>query len=348
MSFRGPFGADPGDPLAGFRSELANVRNEFATQFNRLAGAQRQVGGQSEQTARRLAEMEQVLAQTQATRNGGGSAPGVVRIEDIPGRRVPFDMLIDIPIGANTTSVQQGSVTISQEGPFVAVRRFATFMSALEFQVTDEQAGTVARFAGRSFGRFRPIHSAWDIFDAHNQAETATAGFITALAFAGGGGIAVPGAIPAFASSASGFRTMEFDGRILVVNAGSSYPRQNQPQGVPSSFWSTQINSPFDLGALDFFERGEVLTVQVSPTHVNNPPFGNVNGPNLFGAPSGWPFLEGQYDTHEGITVPVPPGVLASSEDPFATIPADPISRLPDGILTIGWHGYRIIQPVSP
>lgn len=348
MSFRGPFGADPGDSLAAFRNEIAQVRNEFATQFNRLAGAQRQVGGQSEQTARRLAEMEQVLAQTQATRNGGGSAPGVVRIEDIPGRRVPFDMLIDIPIGANTTSVQQGSVTISQEGPFVAVRRFATFMSALEFQVTDEQAGTVARFAGRSFGRFRPIHSAWDIFDAHNQSELASA--LVVIGGGGGGGLGAgfPSGLPAFSSSASGFRTMEFDGRILVVNAGSSYPRQNQPQGIPSSFWSTQINSPFDLGALDFFERGEVLTIQVSPTHVNNPPFGNVNGANMFAPPSGWPFLEGQYDTHEGIMVP-PPGPFTNAPNTApVTLAADPISRLPDGILTIGWHGYRIIQPVSP
>jgi hypothetical protein len=26
----------------------------------------------------------------------------------------------------------------------------------------------------------------------------------------------------------------------------------------------------------------------------------------------------------------------------------DAVQRLPDGILTIGWEGYRIIQPVGP
>jgi len=54
---------------------------------------------------------------------------GVVRIEDIPGRRVPFVLLMDIPIGNNTTSIREQSVTISQEGPFVAVKRMATFQS---------------------------------------------------------------------------------------------------------------------------------------------------------------------------------------------------------------------------
>ena len=81
-------------------------------------------------------------------------------------------------------------------------------------------------------------------------------------------------------SATSGFRTMEFDGRILVEDAGSGRPRQNI--SVPSSLWTTQINSPQDLGALDFFERGSVVTFKVQPNHVNNPPAGNVQGDAIF------------------------------------------------------------------
>ncbi len=42
-------------------------------------------------------------------------------------------------------------------------------------------------------------------------------------------------------SSASGGRSMSFDGRILMYNAGSSYPRMNQP--VPTSVWTRQLNN---------------------------------------------------------------------------------------------------------
>lgn len=135
---------------------------------------------------------------------------------------------------------------------------------------------------------------------------------------------------------------MEFDGRIEVINAGSSYPRQNI--SVPSSMWSPQINAPQELGALDFFERGEIITVKVQPTHVNNPPAGNADGLNIFGI-TGWPFLAGQYDPHEGI---VTPSGFAFIDGSMIRIGTDPITRLPDGILTIGWEGYRIIQPVGP
>jgi hypothetical protein len=310
--------------------------------------------GRADETASRIDQLVRVIEALKGQRSGAGTAPGVVRVEDIPGRRVPFTLLMDIPIPSNTTTTQQQSVTISQEGPFVAVRRMATFMSALEYRVelpleSDFQKifnGGQARFCGRSFGRYRPIHSAWDIMDA--QQDPAGAGVNVAalvISFLSGGTIPYTFAgFPSFPASASSFRTMEFDGRLAVINAGSSYPRQNI--SVPSSMWTTEINSPFDLGALDFFERGETLTVFVTPNHVNNPPAGNVTGEFIFtsGSNPQWPFVDSQYDPHEGIATPSP---LTFGVDP-PIITADPVTRLPDGLMTVGWEGYRIIQPVAP
>lgn len=312
---------------------VQQIRQEFDSKLNQMAGGLRRMT--SEQMAKadkKLDDLAAIARAIEAERTG----TGIVRIEDIPGRRVPFDLLVDIPIGNNTTSQREASVTISQEGPFVAVKRFATFQSALEFQVTSPQ-GQIARFAGRSFGRYRPIHSAWDTNDAIAPAASVLTQVVPFTAGA-------LHAFPELPGSMSGFRTMEFDGRVIVENAGSSYPRQNI--SVPSSFWTTQINSPQDLGALDFFERGEVITFRVQPNHVNNPPAGNVDGSCIFDVPNSWPFLQGQFDRHEGICTPD----AFTVNDDGVTIPivVDPIQRLPDGILTIGFLGYRIQQPVGP
>jgi len=346
-------GGPPGgyDPLASFRNEIGRMQAEFDRRHNEIAGHLRNRDKVLQNAGQKLSEIAGAVEALKATRAGADETPGIVRIENIPGRRVPFTLLVDIPIGANTTSTQQGSITISQEGPFVAVKRMATFQSALEFQVAAEN-GQLSRFSGRSFGRFRPIHSAWDLNDSQNNA-TVDVGILFALIAGGGGGgaVGIPGMVPAWTSSMSQFRTMEFDGRIIMINAGSSYPRQNI--AVPTTFWTDEINSPSDLGCLDFFERGEVLTLQVSPTHVNNPPAGNADGPNFWptlgvigsgGGVGGWPFLQGQYDPHEGIVTPQP----LTFGQPTTAIETDPITRLPDGIITLGWEGYRIIQPVAP
>jgi hypothetical protein len=249
----------------------------------------------------------------------GGENPDIQRIENIPGRRVPFDYLVDIPIGPNITSVQQGTITISQEGPFVAVARYATFLSQYQFERTDD-TGAKTTFSGRSFGRYRPIHSAWDLNDGQIVSETTQV-----VPFPGTGAPHVSSP-----SNSSPFRSMEGDYRIQFLNAGSSYPRSNIE--VPSPFWTKAINEPFDLGALDFFERGEVMTFKVLPTHANNASYGNVFG---FGAPnSDYPYVESQWDSVEGISDPND----ANTEE-------DPIVRAPQGVLTIGFHGYRIIQP---
>jgi len=333
----------------GFAQAVQQLRAEI----NRNAGGLRKYT--DEQMAKmvgRLDELSRVTSAMSAIRSGATKDPGVRLIEDIPGRRVPYVMLVDIPLGADTTSIREGSVTISQEGPFVAVRRMATFQSAYEFQVTDPVSSQVARFAGRSFGRYRPIHSVCDTNDSqYNAWSDASRWYLAALTnpdAVPGPAAELPSAALSLPSNMSSFRTMEFDGRISVINAGSSYPRQNI--SVPSSFWASECNSPVTLGALDFFERGEVLTVRVQPNHVSNPPAGNVDGDCIFpnAAAPGWPFVEGQYDSHEGICTP-DASTLATIR-PFepALIANDPVARLPDGILTIAWEGYRIIQPVGP
>jgi hypothetical protein len=264
-----------------------------------------------------LQELAQAVGKVQVY---GGQNPDIQRIENIPGRRVPFDYLVDIPIGPNITSVQSGTITISQEGPFVAVARYATFLSQYQFEQTNTETNARTVFSGRSFGRYRPIHSAWDLNDGQIVSEVSQV-----VAFPGTGAPHMTSP-----SNASPFRSMEGDYRIKFENAGSSYPRSNIE--VPSPFWTKQINSPFNLGALDFFERGEVLTFKVLPTHANNAAFGNVFG---FGAANPlYPFVQSQWDGVEGIV---------DTEE--ADVEVDPIVRAPQGILTIGFHGYRIIQP---
>jgi len=249
--------------------------------------------------------------------------PLVKYIDEIPGRRIPFDFQVNIAIGANTTTAQPGTDTVSQDGPFVATARLVTFQSALTFQRTDPETQNRVNFQGRSFGRFRPTSSVWDLNDAQ-------AGVFSPVA-----GVAFPGTgAPIFASASNhaSFRSMEFDGVFEFFNKGSAYPRQRQQ--VPSPFYSTQLNSPFPLAAFDFFERGETLEWRVTPTHVNNPTSGNVSA--FAGAIT--PTLQSQYDVHEGIADPL-----------LAPEPAeDVITRVPDGIITIGFHGFRIIQPPGP
>jgi len=335
----------------GIQQAVAALRDEQGREINRLAGGLRkQIRDELDKADRRLEHLAQIAEALRTTRSGG-EEPGVVRIEDIPGRRIPFTLLVDIFIGADTTSVREQSVTISQEGPFVAVKRMATFQSAFEFQATNEVTGQTARLAGRSFGRYRPIHSAADVVDSqHAQKSDTTAWFLAASVGPPAAGTVLPTGTLAQPSNMSSFRTMEFDGRVEIVNAGSSFPRQNI--SVPTSMWTPHINSPFELAALDFFERGEVLSIRVQPTHVNNPPAGNVDGECVFPAAAtlgflGYPFVSGQYDSHEGVCTPngvVQGAGVANNWEPSTT---DPVARIPDGVLTIGWEGYRIIQPAG-
>lgn len=290
-----------------------------ANQASQVSQQALQISQANQELMQTIQQMNQVIKQLKGDRSGMGD-PKVQYIEEIPGRRVPFDYLVDIIIGPNVTATQQGTITISQDGPFVAVSRYATFISQYAFQRTDPETGTTSQFSGRSFGRYRPIHSAWDMNDGQPPSEV-----VKAVAFPGTGAPYV-----ASVSNASPFRSMESDFRIKFENEGSGWPRQNLE--VPSTFWTKDISSPFELGALDFFERGEVMVFKVLPQHANNAAFGNISG---FGAPNpNMPFIASQWDRVEGI----------NDQNDAAADTTDPITRAPQGILTIGFHGFRIIQ----
>lgn len=323
---------DPNNVNAMLQAGMGQLKQDYDAKLNNLAAAMRQHASQQQKlVSEQLANIAKIAGMVQmgSARNQGQA--GIVRIEDLPGRRVPYDLLVDIPIGYNSTAIHQGSVTISQVGPFVAVRRVMAFQSAYQFQVTTD--GETALFAGRSFGRYRPTSSVADYQDANGS----NGSFNVTVPYASGDLIG----IPETPSVMSGGRSMVFDGRIVMENAGSSYPRQNI--SVPSVFWSEGIASPVDIAALDFFERGEVITFNIQPNHVNNPAAGNVDGSLLYG--SGAPFLNGQFDRHEGIGTP---DLFTFPGGDFTPLATDVVSRLPNGILTIGYMGYQIQQPVGP
>lgn len=264
-----------------------------------------------------------LLKQTSVNRPIGGGPPNIQYIENIPGRRVPFDFLATINIPADFNSIVQSTIQVSQEGPFVATSRYAIFLSQFQFQRTDPLNNTKAQFFGRSYGRYRPIHSANDIMDGMDRSQVEQQ-----QPFPGTGAPSIMSV-----SNGSPFRSMETDFTVKFLNAGSSFPRSNEP--VPSAFWTKQINESFELGALDVFERGEQLQFNVQPLHVNNPSYGNIQS-FASGNPS-YPFLASGYDYIEGVSDAV-------NGDANTT---DPIVRLPNGILIIGFHGYRIVQPAG-
>ncbi len=282
------------------------------------AGQARMTAAAVEELQKNQRQLLDTLGKLSAMRSGGSHQ--IQHIESVPGRRVPYDCLVAVPIAANLNAETQQSVVINQDGPFVAVARQAWFVSQLAYQYTNPANGNVTQFQGRSFGRIRPIHSAWDLYDGVPRSEV-----IQAVPSPGNG---APHIISP--SNASSFRSMQPDFMIELRNEGFAYPRSNIY--VPSAGWTKQINSPYALGALDFFERGETLTFKIAPLHPNNPSYGNVSG--FTGAGNNWPFLASQYDAVEGITDPV-----------LEDVTTDPITRLPQGVLYIGLHGYKIIQP---
>ncbi len=308
---------------------LQQVNQAAVTSREALARAARAEGyaAQLHQHAQGLAAQLDMLRHSVSgveMQRSGSAAPGDVelqRIENIPGRRLPFDALVDITIGDAVQSVQQGSITISQEGPFVAVSRVMTLLSQFEFTYTDPVTAARSAFQGRSYGRYRPCSSVWDLNDGRLSSQVVLGG----AAFPGTGAPHVVS--PA---NASPWRSMQGDFRIITENAGSSFPRSNQE--VPSSFWSRSINEPFELGALDVFERGEVIVFKVLPLHPNNPTYGNISG---FGAPNpAFPFLASGFDAVEGV----------NDQNDANAATTDPVTRLNNAVVTMGFHGYRIIQ----
>jgi len=295
--------------------QIAQQSAAVAAQTSQVIAAVGQMAQQTRQLHETVIAGMKVQGQVDSTQR-----PDIQRIENIPGRRIPYDVIVRIAVGANETNALDGQHTLSADGPFVAVARSAVFLSAYQFQVTS--GGATTTFNGRSFGRYRPVSSVLDLMDAqggHTQPVGAVApgtGLFSLVS----------------TNQHAGFRTMQFDGTI-EVESGSGYKRQSEP--VPSALWAPGLDQMTQLPALDLFQRGDIIRFRVVPNHVNNPGAGNVQ--TLVGA---LPYLASQYDTHEGIVYG------AAVADPAT---ADIVVRQPDGILVLAYHGYKILAaPTMP
>ena len=365
--------------------QLSGAVGSMQSQINRLA--------QENATLRKTATEAHILAQTlkdvkvsavnsstpgdfKARRSyakaWGGSS--YVSLDAIQGRFVPYDLFVEIPIANGSTTALQGTLKVSMEGPFVAARRYAVFLSRAVYEVTFLN-GTKATFKGRTNGRFRGVASNTDVSDAIAAFDQVNQYQPTYLNAVYDGAAIIPAQNPVGVNqnstdptnmlpnfpgtgrplvvsplSMSGGRSMTFDGTIAIQPQGAQFNRQNIP--VPSSLWSDNFNGPVDLSCYDVFEPSEELLVTVNPLHVNNPPFGNIsslvalNNSYAFNGATGvaannplpvgnWPWLAGQFDGHEGINDETLVG--------DTSVDVDRVVRTFDGTLILGYMGFRII-----
>lgn len=314
-------------PLGQDLNDIARAADAGAAMARQAAQAATTANARSDQLdayykelAKQYDDLKRVVSRVELTGRGGD--PNIQRIENIPGRRIPFDYTVDIAIPAGSTAVRQGTISIDQSGPFVAVARYATFCSLYQFGYTPPGSDTRALFNGRSYGRYRPVHS---LFDGNDGQPVTAVTYAQAFPGTGAPHIVSP-------ANESSFRSMEMDFRIKLVEGGSAFPRSFVE--VPSSMWVKASGDAFPLAALDFFERGETITFSIVPMHQPNPAFGNISG--FATGFTDFPFIDSQWDAIEGIND------QAQDNDDNGV---DPIERLPNGILTIGFHGYRIYQP---
>ena len=252
--------------------------------------------------------------------NMPGTRAAMKYVDDIPGKRVAFDMLCSIPVAADNSGPFSQSMYVTPDGYFVATHRFAVFLSSFVFQITDPDTNETAQFNGRSNGRYRPVHSACDIMDAMNGWNEPVG-----VADPGDGTVQIE-----HTTNRSPFRTMEFDGTVEVIVRDSDYRRQNNP--IPTAIWAPGFDLIQKLPVPDVFRPGTTVDVNLQSNHTNNPAAGNIQ--TVVGA---LPYLDGQYDGHEGI------GYTAAVQSQTA----DQVTRRPDGIFVCGYLGYRILTPAS-
>jgi hypothetical protein len=376
----------PMHPLEIRLQQMSNSLGSLQSQIQRLAG--------ENEALKRTARDAYIMAETlknvsvspvnssvpgdfkarRAFAKGWGGA-GYASLDSIHGRFIPYDQFVEIPIENGVNTSVQGVLKISMEGPFVAARRYAVFLSRVKYEVTLAN-GTKLVFKGRTNGRFRGVGSNTDVSDAvhaYEQIAQYQPSYLGAV-YDGTNIIAVENPagvnpdstdptnmLPNFPGtgrpllvsplSMSSGRSMTFDGTIAIEPQGAQYNRQNIP--VPSSLWTDGFNGPVDLSCYDVMEPGEEVLVRVNPLHINNPAYGNINGLAALNAdytydnttgvaannplPVGsWPFLEGQFDGHEGINDET---ILGDSG-----VEVDRVVRSFDGTLIIGYMGFRIVQ----
>ena len=322
--------------LQGWLTNLDRGVQAANTQARRAVDAFTQARQESEQLRNITQQQSQQLQHLQGLMQGmsvGGSRgggrgtevgrPDMLTIEEIPGRRIPYDMTIQIGIPDSQTSPITGTWPLSMDGPFIAVARYATFISSYTFQVTNSE--NTERYTGRTWGRQRPIASTLDLMDAVTGWADGL-GTECSSDCSGEGSGPVP-AIVSRPTSRSPGRSMVFDGYVQVKS--SVYPRQNQQ--VPTSLWAPGFNQMLQLPVLDYWEKGDTIEVEIEPLHQNNPAGGNIQA--LAGS---MPYLQGQFDGQEGISYPAWQCTPGQS---------DVIARRPSGVLVVGFLGYKILQP---
>lgn len=303
--------------LAGFQQALAEVEDVKQAAATQNADMNRLMGMMQGMQVGKGGTGKSGIGASQVGR------PDMLTIEEIPGRRIPYDLTVQIGVPDSQTAPLTGHHPLSTDGPFIAVARYATFISSYTFQVTTEAA--TERYTGRTWGRQRPISSVLDLMDA-------LPGWVDGVTSDLDGdcedpATPLPPAVISRPTSRAGQRSMVFDGYIEVQS--SVYPRQNQH--VPTSLWAPGFNQLLQLPVLDYWEKGETIEIQIEPLHVNNPSAGNVQ--TLLGS---MPYLAGQFDGHEGVMYPE-----WECDDDVADI----IQRRPSGVLVVGFLGYKILQP---
>ncbi len=112
----------------GFGQMIQQLRGEFNAQLNKFGGFARQQQQQIQSMGKSIDDLGRVTSALRMQRTSTNTDPmghvgylekhpGVIRIEDIPGRRVPYDLLVDIPIGNNTTSPRDGTLNSIRTRP---------------------------------------------------------------------------------------------------------------------------------------------------------------------------------------------------------------------------------------
>lgn len=181
-------------------------------------------------------------------------------IEDIPGKRVPYWMSVQIPMPIPVQPGPLGAVSnfaiggqelsavqnVSMDGPFVCTSYMAAFMAKTyslgptEARPSDEPAGTEVYTP--LTGRFRPVASTNDDFS----------------------GAYIGPASPIGITAVSTFRPGEVDFLWQISDQGTDRSRQNMP--LPSRFLYSEVDRPLYLPVSDFFERGSTIKVSATPT----------------------------------------------------------------------------------
>lgn len=242
-------------------------------------------------------------------------------IEDIPGKRIPYmlNFEIELPPSSGAAGQSDGLVSIANQqffdtqqipmdGPFVATHYMGAFrmktysLGPTQARPQDQPAGTEVQTP--MTGRFRPLASTADPFSGAYIGPGTTPGG------AGSTGI-LDGNTP---------RPGEIDFLWTLEDEGSRRARQNQiPQ--PSRYLFSELDRPYYLAVSDFYERGSVIRITVTPTREAD-------------------LIEMAYVAYNGVSGGE--GADITGEDPNRRVFAS------GGTLHLTMGGYKILQAQTP